>query len=288
MDDWDTSAMPSSGQGDVDTSVTSEQLTDAAIRVLQKPASTRSRFFMWVHYFDPHEQYMPHAGVPPEIASGADTPERRAKAAYDGEVWFTDHHIGRLLAFIGEQPWGGETAVIVTSDHGETFGEHGMSFHGGELWEPLVRVPLLVYLPGAKPHHVPVKRSHIDLVPTMLDLLGVPLPVEGELSGQSMLSDLLAGPDARFEERDVYIDMPVGPYTGTRRALITGPSPGLKLYNMGPNQFALFDVGVDPGETSDIVLADTDRFHALVERLTEKRAGLKEINVPPTASTPSP
>jgi arylsulfatase A-like enzyme len=288
MDDWDTSAMPKDGQGDVDTSVTSEQLTDAAIRLLQKPASTGSRFFMWVHYFDPHEQYMPHVGAPPEIAEGADTPERRGKAAYDTEVWFTDHHIGRLLEFIGQQSWGAETAVVVTSDHGETFGEHGMSFHGGELWEPLVRVPLLVYFPGARPHHVPVKRSHIDLVPTLLDLLSVPLPEDGELSGRSMLPDLLAEPDATFEERDVYIDMPVGPYTGTRHALITGPTPGLKLYNMGPNQFALFDLAHDPGETDDIVLADRDRFQSLVQLLTEKRGTLKEINVPPTAATPSP
>jgi len=285
MDDWDTSAMPKSGQGDVDTSVTSAQLTDAAIALLRKPASTQSRFFMWVHYFDPHEQYMPHPEAPAAIAAGADTGERRAKAAYDTEVWFTDHHIGRLLDFIAEQAWGENTAVVVTSDHGETFGEHGMSFHGGELWESLVRVPLLVYFPGVKPHHVPVKRSHIDLVPTLLDLMGVPLPPDGELSGESMMPDLVAAPDATFDERDVYIDMPVGPYTGMRHALITGPTPGLKLYNMAPSQFALFDLATDPGETDDIVLTDHDRYAALVERFTELRGRLKEVT--PTA-TPSP
>ncbi len=161
-------------------------------------------------------------------------------------MWFTDHHIGRLLDFVAQQAWGGDTAVVVTSDHGEAFGEHGMSFHGGELWEPLVRVPLLVYFPGVRPHHVPVKRSHIDLVPTMLDLLGVEAPAQGELSGRSMLPDLLAKQGDSFDERDVYIDMPVGPYTGMRRALITGPTPGLKLYNMGPNQFALFDLATRP------------------------------------------
>jgi choline-sulfatase len=288
MDDWDTSAMPKSGQGDVDTSVTSPALTDVAIALLKKPSSTHSRFFMWVHYFDPHEQYMPHPGAPPEIAAGAETADQRAKAAYDTEVWFTDRHIGRLLDYIAQQPWGKHTAVVVTSDHGETFGEHGMHFHGGELWEPLVRVPLLVYFPGATPHHVPLKRSHIDLVPTLLDLLGVPLPPEGELSGQSMLPDLLAGPGAKLEERDVYIDMPVGPYTGMRHALITGPTPGLKLYNMAPNQFALFDLAKDPGETDDIVLADRERYRSLVERFTQTRARLKELNVPPSTSTPPP
>jgi choline-sulfatase len=285
MDEWDTSAMPKTGQGDVDTSVTSAELTDVAIAMLRKPASTKSRFFMWVHYFDPHEQYMPHAGAPAGIAEGADTPERRSKAAYDGEVWFTDHHLGRLLDFIGQQPWGENTAVVVTSDHGETFGEHGMNFHGGELWESLVRVPLLVYFPGAKPHHVPVKRSHVDLVPTLLDLLGLPAPAVGELSGESMLPDLLVPPDGTFEERDVYIDMPVGPYTGMRHALITGPTPGLKLYNMAPNQFALFDLAHDPLETNDIVLADRDRYEALVQRFNKTRGRLKEVT---PVAIPSP
>ena len=241
---------------------------------------------MWVHYFDPHEQYMPHPDAPPEIAAGADSPDRRTKAAYDGEVWFTDHHVGRLLDFVDGQAWGGDTAVVVTSDHGEAFGDHGMSFHGGELWESLVRVPLVVYFPGVRPHHVPVKRSHIDLVPTLLDLLGVAAPPEGELSGRSMLSDLLAKQGSSFDERDVYIDMPIGPYTGQRRALITGPTPGLKLYNMGPNQFALFDLDKDPGETEDIVLADRDRFRELVGRFEETRGRLKEFAVPPTAPAP--
>jgi len=286
MDEWDTSAMPTTGQGDVDTSVTSAELTDAAIRLLQKPASTSSRFFMWVHYFDPHEQYMPHAEAPPELRAGAESAADKVKAAYDSEVWFTDHHIGRLLDFIGGQPWGVDTAIVVTSDHGETFGEHGMAFHGGELWEPLVRVPLLVYFPGAVPHHVPVKRSHVDVVPTLLDLLGVPLPEAGELSGTSLLPDLLAGADGPFEERDVYIDMPPGPYTGMRHALITGPTPGMKLYHMAPRQFALFDLAKDPGETDDLAAVDHDRLDALVRRFNETRGRLKEVNVPPNAPAP--
>jgi choline-sulfatase len=285
FDEWDTSAVPPGGQGDIDTSVTSEPLTDAAIRLLKKPESTESRFFLWVHYFDPHEQYMPHPEAPDEIAADADTPAKKTKAAYDTEVWYTDHQIGRLLDFIAEQPWGGDTAVVVTSDHGETFGDHGMSFHGGELWEPLVRVPLLVYFPGATPHHVKVKRSHVDLVPTLLDLLSVPLPEASELSGVSLLPDLVAQPEDKLEERDVYIDMPVGPYTGMRHALITGPTPGLKLYNLGPNAYALFDLADDPGEINDIVMADTDRFKTLLDLFNTTRGRLKEVNVPAAAGS---
>jgi len=101
-----------------------------------------------------------------------------------------------------------------------------------------------------------------------------------------MLADLLAKQGDAFEERDVYIDMPVGPYTGQRRALITGPTPGLKLYNMGPAQFALFDLAHDPGETEDIVLTDRDRFRDLVSRFDEVRGRLKEISVPSAEPAP--
>jgi hypothetical protein len=96
-----------------------------------------------------------------------------------------------------------------------------------------------------------------------------------------MLPDLLAKDGATYEERDVLVDMPVGPYTGMRRALITGPTPGLKLYNMGPAQYALFDLAADPGEANDIILADHDRLQDLVRRLEETRGRLKEIAVPP-------
>jgi len=85
--------------------------------------------------------------------------------------------------------------------------EHGMGFqHGFEVWEPLVRVPLVIRVPGAAPHHVPVKRSVIDLVPTLLDLMRVPQPPAGELSGQSLAPDVTA-PEGPYDERDVYIDM---------------------------------------------------------------------------------
>jgi arylsulfatase A-like enzyme len=284
METWDTSAIPGSGQGDNDTSVTSRELSDAALRLLAKPENTDRRFFLWLHYFDPHEQYMPHDGVPTEIAEGAVGPTQLAKAAYDGEVWFTDKHIGRVLDYIQSKPWGARTAVVLTSDHGEAFDDHHMNWHGSEIWECLVRVPLLVYVPGLTPHHVPAKRSQVDLVPTLLDIMSVPLPEVGELSGRSMMNDLAPQAGATFEERDVYVDMPIGPYTGMRHALITGTTPGKKLYHFGGNQFALFDLERDPGEKEDLAQSDPSTFREMLDRFAQTRAGLKEIVVPPTPS----
>jgi arylsulfatase A-like enzyme len=99
-----------------------------------------------------------------------------AKRLYDAEIAFTDAHGGRLLDAIAKAPWGARTAVVVTSDHGEAFGEHKMWRHGYELWEPLVHVPLLVHLPGASPVRIAARRSAIDVTPTLLDLMGVPAP----------------------------------------------------------------------------------------------------------------
>ena len=276
MDDWDTSAIPAGGQGGNDTSVTSPEVTDAAIKLLSKPESTQGRFFAWFHYFDPHAQYMPHADAPNEQLK----PDGRAAGwgirwAYDGEVWFTDEHVGRLLDFIQSQPWGKNTIIVVTADHGECIAEHGMTNHGFELWEQLVHIPLVIYVPGAPAHHVVPKRSQIDLVPTLLDLLRVAAPAAGEVSGQSMIDDLFAKPGDALPERDVYIDMPVGPNTGMRHALIRGETPGMKLTHLQGGQYQLFDLAADPGELDDLS-SDKAKLAPLVAAFLAKRATLHE------------
>jgi arylsulfatase A-like enzyme len=265
IDTWDMSAMPTESSRDVDSSVTSPALTDAAIRLLSDPDLGSKRFFFWAHYFDPHANYVAHPDAP-DFRTDA---KGWAKPAYDGEVWFTDQHLGRLFDFIESQSWGPKTMIIVTADHGETFDEHGMNWHGVDLWEPLVRVPLVIYVPGVAGHRVPVKRSLIDLVPTALDLLGLPQPAAGELSGVSTAPAVMT-PDApeAMAERDVFIDMPAGPQVQQHRALIHGTTPGFKLMSEGAAWFFLFDLSRDPGELSDL---GRDRA-----KLAEMRAAFDE------------
>ncbi len=283
-DIFDLSAVPKSGQTDTDTNSTSPELTEAAIRLLRDHAAGR-RFFLWVHYFDPHAQYVPHEGAP-DFGDPRNPRGSRMQALYDGEVWFTDRAIGKLVDYVRSQPWGASTAIAVTSDHGEGMGEHGIAYqHGFELWEPLVRVPLLIYAPGLRPHRVPVKRSVVDLVPTLLDLLRIPPPPPGELSGQTAMSDLLAREGDPFEERDVYIDMPDGPFTHLRRALIHGPTPGMKLIHFGGRQYQLYDLAEDPGELNDLA-ADPHRLEPMVEAMAAKRSTLREVYVKPDAPAP--
>jgi arylsulfatase A-like enzyme len=277
MEIWDMSAMPADSSGDTDSSSSSEQLSDAAIRLLQDPANVNRRFFMWVHYFDPHALYVAHPEAP-DFKKGA---TNWARPAYDGEVWFTDHHIGRLLDFIDEQPWGKQTAVIVTADHGEIFDEHGMNWHGVDLWDPLVHVPLIIYVPGTKPRRISVKRSQIDLVPTVLDLMGLPQPPDGELSGDSMANSVVGEGTAGNEERDVFCDMPAGPNVSQHRAIIHGDTPGMKLMHEGGPVFLLFDLASDPHEVNTLNRKDRDEMLRMREVFDEKLSSLHEIHVDP-------
>lgn len=289
FDVWDTSAIPPNST-DNDPTPTSAKLTDVAIAQLSSPHATelplrapasakaregkaKSHFFAWVHYLDPHLPYVAHEGAPSFAAIAGGQPIPKERAPYDGEVWFTDQHVGRLLTHIAAQPWANETVIIFTADHGEAFGEHGHWGHGRELWEPLVHVPMLIYAPGAPAHRIKTKRSHIDVVPTILDLMG--LPIDPELKGKSLVADLTAPAD-KLEERDVFIDMPEGPYNDMRRAIITGRSPGLKLIDSGPGKHQLFDLATDPNELKNLA-SDTGRLREAQTALSRVRASIKEL-----------
>jgi choline-sulfatase len=278
MDLFDLSPIPP-GMTDNDNSVGGDRVSDAAIRMLKDEAHSGKPFFMWIHYFDPHAQYVPHPGAP-TFLSEKPGPAEYTRAAYDGEVWFTDQQVGRVLDYVQNAPIAKDTAIIVTADHGEALGEHNMSWHGAELWEMLVHVPLLVYVPDAPPRRDAPPRSHIDLVPTILDLEAVKKPTDGSLDGVSLLADVRLAKDATPKERDVYMDMPAGPWNVHRRALITGKSPGMKLIHLGGPQYQLFDLAADPGEKNDLS-SDKERVKELADRMTELRSHLTEIDVKP-------
>jgi len=281
MDQWDLSALPPT-MTDNDNTVTSAQISDAALKLVADPANTDKPFFMWVHYFDPHAQYVPHPEGPDfqgEARGGA----AATRAAYDSEIWFTDKHVGRLLDAVAAAPWGKDTAIIVTADHGEAFGEHNMSWHGAEIWQPLVHVPLLVYVPGAPAGRVVQKRSHIDVAPTILELMQVARPEDSaEMQGVSLVRDVFASEASPPAERDVYIDMPAGPFNMTRRALVTGTSPGMKLIHLGGTQYQLFDLAKDPTEKEDLS-SDKERLAPVLQAFQTARSRVQEIEVKPDA-----
>jgi choline-sulfatase len=240
FDVLDLSASPEERSLEGDRTVNGDKLSDAAIGRLMQPENTRGQFFMWVHYLDPHADYVKHEG----FDFGP-----RARDLYDSEVAFTDQQIGRLIDFVSSSELGARTAIVVTSDHGEAFGEHGMWRHGYELWEALVHVPLIVHVPGVAPHHVQARRGAVDIAPTLLALFGLPLPsAQGQLSGQPLTDDISMPPGHVPERRPVFLDMSQGPFNEERQALI---QDDIKLIRSNGRTIGLYDLERDPGENED-------------------------------------
>ena len=170
--------------------------TDAAVAWLRRK---RERpFFLWVHYIDPHGPYTAPPPFDRRFSGGASRRVKEAKIPayqrirhiaelgyyvdqYDGEIAYTDEHLGRLLAEADALGLLANTMVILTSDHGEGLTErHGGKAvffdHGQHVWEELARVPLVVYRPGGPAGRSDALVSLADIVPTVLDALAVPRP----------------------------------------------------------------------------------------------------------------
>ena len=225
---------------------------------------------------DPHDQYKSHE---PEIPAWG----RTVRDRYDGEVTFTDKYVGKLLDFVASKPWGRTTAIVVSADHGEALGEHGQYSHGFELWENLVRVPLLFVVPGATPRHVDEARSAIDLAPTIVDLLGV-APDAG-FEGKSLVPEIFGATLTGAEARDVVLDLPMTSDSDRRRAIVHGKWKLIAFSDddgasaasprRGPHQmlFQLFDLEADPGELHPITRGDDFR-----DMLARYKAASKAIH----------
>ncbi|HQY62525.1 MAG: sulfatase [Myxococcales bacterium] len=245
-----------------DPYVTSQALTPMAIEMLSAVSKGSAPFFAWFHYMDPHDEYKRHD----ESTHFGKT----ARDIYDEEVFYTDLWIGKLLDWVKTQPWAARTAIVVTADHGEGFGEHSFYRHAHEVWEPLVRVPLFVMLPDAAPRVIDAPRGHADLVPTFLELLGA--PADTGLPGASLVGELRGG---ATPQRDVVVDLPEDEYNERRRALVHGR---YKLTAFGKDtRFTLYDLEADPGELTDLARTRKDLTDDLRERYRAASARIPEV-----------
>jgi choline-sulfatase len=241
------------GQENAYQKTTSEEIAGEAVTLLEDPSFTSGRFFLWAHFMDPHKEYLEHPGFS-VYGSGA-------RARYDGEVAFSDHHLGRIVDAIAKAGLGGRTAIVVTADHGEAFKEHDVMFHGRRLWEEIVRVPWVVVAPGLEPRRVKARVSQVDLVATLSDLLGVRPPSQ---SHGDTLVPYMTG--AAAGDRRVFLEQPLGPYMPEAYAVIDG---GMKLiHTIVGNRYELYDLGTDPGEKQDLAASrpsDLARMKAVYE-----------------------
>lgn len=246
-----------------DENVTGPKMEEMAEEMLRDPANTSGRFFAWFHFLDPHDQYMSHK----EVTSYG----RKARDLYDGEIEFTDLQVGKLLDFIAQQPWASRTAIIVSADHGESFGEHGVFRHGFEIFQNLVRVPWFFHVPGVAGRRVEAPRSHLDLAPTILEMLSV--KADPPLRGTSLVPELLG--QVKPLPRDVIVDLPRTSDNDRRRALITGSHKVIAYSDDA--YFQVYDIEADPDEKIDLVKTDKETARGLIEKYKEAARTIKDL-----------
>jgi choline-sulfatase len=199
--------------------------------------SNDSPFFLWVHLFDPHQPYAP--------------PEEDAKASptlYDGEIASVDRQIGRFIDKLSDKKVLDDTILVLTSDHGESLGEHGEATHALFIYESTIRVPLIVRYP----HELPVGKVYdgavggVDLMPTILGLAGLkPNDTQGVDLSKAMAGR--AEPPARSpysESIHPELEFGMAPLHGLRSEQWT--------YIRAPRA-ELYDRSTDPGEMRNLL-----------------------------------
>lgn len=230
-----------------------DETTRVATRWLAEHAS--QPFFLFVHYYDPHDGYEP----PEPFAS------QWANDLYSGEVAFADHCAGEVLEKLRKLGLYDSTLIIVTGDHGEMLGEHGELNHGFFIYESALRVPLVFRVPRSRaaPRQVDQPASLIDIVPTVAALLGA--PVSKQAQGLDLSPWLVGDGAGGGGGRPLYAET----ITPTRyygaSSLLGVIADGWKYIETTRPE--LYDLRRDPAETNDLIRKEPARAAALEKEL---------------------
>jgi arylsulfatase A-like enzyme len=318
---YDDSPATVGSQGAAHDDVTNPQLESAIRRFLERDRDPARPLFLFAYFWDPHYDYIPPA--PYDTMFVSETAERvdvrgyesssfvTAKmppaqleyvvSQYDGEIRWTDEYLGRLFRLLREQKLWDDSVVIVTSDHGEEFFDHGQKGHKRSLYVESVHVPLVVKYRGSERAGRDARLvSLVDVFPTVLSLAGVePAPPS---HGRSLLEDrpdpdrpvffeLLStfyhrrGEDEGFERRDTeWAAVRVGQ---EKLVVVSGTGSAESPGQAGaPVRLELYDVGRDPREQLDLAIERPDRVAALRRLLDDFRAEARALRT--ESSTPEP
>ena len=240
-------------KGDVSFSMperTADEVTRSAIDWIGRQTT---KFFSWVHVFDPHSPYKPPADLASQYAS----------QPYDGEVAAVDRALGPLFDRLAtlSRP----TLVIITSDHGESLGDHGELTHGMFAYEATLRVPLIVATvhaggSAARGVIIDAPARHVDIAPTVLDAVGA--PIEASLAGSSLREVIGSG---RGGDRPLYFE-------AMTFSLVRGWAP-LRGVIVGREKYIdlpiaeLYDVSADPAEVKNLAASLAERRQVLFNTL---------------------
>jgi arylsulfatase A-like enzyme/Tfp pilus assembly protein PilF len=207
--------------------------------------------FLWIHLYDPHAPY-----VPPEPFLSAYRFDE-----YLGEIAYVDDALSKAVGpILAADP---DALVILTSDHGESLGEHGEKTHGLFAYEATLKIPLILARRGIEHRVEPAYVRHVDIVPTILTAATVPVPKE--LPGQSLLSSV-APADSYFESLSASLNRGWAPLTG----IIHG---GVKYIDLPLAE--LYDLPRDPHEATNLVderRRDVEQARKLLDRMKAELA----------------
>ena len=290
--DWidDSSANPLHPRAHSD--VTNAGMEAALIRFVELEREAGRPFFLFAYFWDPHFDFLP-----PEpydrlfVGEGSQRVDMRnfetgdavhpdlrpaefdfLLSQYDGEIRATDELLGRFFGLLRQRGLWDDTLVIVTSDHGEEFFDHGEKGHKKNLYQETVQVPLFVKYPrrvaAAPPAGSRDSRlvSLVDVVPTVLELAGA--PAADPTHGYSLL-------DATDDEREIYFELLASWYTTrvgkaiSEIELWTGIRHGDQKLIRSPDDTRLFDLASDPGEQRNLFDARSEDVDALDDRLRD-------------------
>jgi len=216
-----------------------EEVVKAALDWLKKQ---KPPWFLWVHCFDPHQPYEP----PSPFA------ELYKNDLYSGEVAYTDKALSGLLDYLKNSGQYENTIIILTGDHGQSLGEHGEATHGYFAYNSTLWVPLIIKASGFKPARIKSNVCHVDVLPTVLELLNKPGPEK--LAGKSLVP-LMKG--KKLPPRKIYFESlyayyrrgwaPLRGFIEENKKFIDSPLP------------ELYDLQKDFNETKNLATASISR-----------------------------
>lgn len=224
--------------------------------------------FVYLHFNDPHQPYQPRE--PWYSVDDAATDLVRLEAAYDSEISYLDRALSRILPRFG---WDRDAILAIVSDHGEEFRDHGRVGHDPTLYGELLRILMMIRLPGAEARSIDVNVSLIDVLPTLADLAG--LDVLPFWRGRS-LADLVRGGDGRvameLENRPIYAQR--GRNRNERWAVMQGD---WKLIQRRRRQ-QLFHLEKDPLDQRDLAGDESEVRAGLAALITAFRESVVPLS----------